>query len=950
MATTRPLTVPVNSKGVDKLKRDLEEIAKLVTKIGSVQVGEGAGVNGLSKSIQRIIQLQDELNDRVTRNAKEEQEAILETKKAYLDYTNEVKKAAQEQKDYGKAIKENEKSHRANAGSIKALIQENKVLIDRLRNLPNALDKSNKAAERLRSTIRRNREEIDQFNRSLRNSPPATFRQNLVKLGVTLASINIVLSRISTATSAVVDAFSIFEQAEVNLSTLTGSIEEGNALFKELIELTVKTPFELKETLTGAKRLLAFGIETGKVTKTLERLGNIAAGVGRDKLPSLILAFGQVSTATRLTGQELRQFKDAGVPLLALLAKQSTKTEAEIKDGMARGVTVSFEEVEKAIASATDEGGKFFKLMEKQSETTQGQLSKLDDAFTVFLARLGGKYSNLVKNVVGNTIGIIESLSDLLEDDLEDVIERVEELQGAIRRSNDDFTIQKSLLLELSNIQPKILNNVRLTELSQKEQTRLIKEQGEGLKEVSLEMLSVGERSRVLNERFKELNKVLKVESVKKELSDLNDEILKQEKVVLEDRKEVLKSFQELSAEDLKTREALVLAVRKAYKEGATASSNSVTRLERSLIDLERLRKRAKEISDLISPEKEPIREERVAKTETVVTPKVLEDIAKRFNEIDTLSLQGLKTAENVGKEKLEIVKKFIVDSGISTERAIEIFNGKLEQGAIKSKATVETLTTGLFEALNQNAINSAETRRRVDEKLVEQRVELVSRGLDRLTELEREYQTRLDSINEFRAVTQEEAISQELQDLEDLNNRKLILEEDYLKKKSALQKAQRDLEQQNQIRSIGFTAQIFTSIGKIVGAESKKQFEIQKALNIGSAIMNTYAGVNQALAKGSFLEAGVILAQGLANVATIERTRFGDRATSAGGGSLSAAANVNFQDSRGADLTSQESIFRQTSLANLNSSQDIVNSIENLEATVQSLVVEQNLNDEESF
>ena len=57
-------------------------------------------------------------------------------------------------------------------------------------------------------------------------------------------------------------------------------------------------------------------------------LRNPFFGVGRDKFPNLILAFGQVATATRLRGQEVRQFTEAGVPILEALGAQLGKTAA----------------------------------------------------------------------------------------------------------------------------------------------------------------------------------------------------------------------------------------------------------------------------------------------------------------------------------------------------------------------------------------------------------------------------------------------------------------------------------------------------------------------------------------------------------------------------------------------------------------------------------------------
>uniref|UniRef100_UPI002B1DFA00 tape measure protein n=1 Tax=Pseudomonas atacamensis TaxID=2565368 RepID=UPI002B1DFA00 len=81
---------------------------------------------------------------------------------------------------------------------------------------------------------------------------------------------------------------------------------------KELTKFAASTPFELKGLETASKQLLAYGFEQKQVLPNLKALGDIAAGVGMDKLPQLILAFGQVKAATRLTGNELRQFTEAG--------------------------------------------------------------------------------------------------------------------------------------------------------------------------------------------------------------------------------------------------------------------------------------------------------------------------------------------------------------------------------------------------------------------------------------------------------------------------------------------------------------------------------------------------------------------------------------------------------------------------------------------------------------
>jgi len=171
-----------------------------------------------------------------------------------------------------------------------------------------------------------------------------------------------------------------FEQSRVAFETMLGSADKAKKMLKEVSDFAAKTPFELPEVVTGAKQLLAYNIEADKIIPTFKALGNIAAGVGKDKLPQLILAFGQVKAATKLTGQELRQFTEAGVPLLSTLATQMGKTEEEIKKMVETG-KIGFPDVEKALFGMSQEGGKFAGLMEKQSLTLGGVMSNLSDNF-----------------------------------------------------------------------------------------------------------------------------------------------------------------------------------------------------------------------------------------------------------------------------------------------------------------------------------------------------------------------------------------------------------------------------------------------------------------------------------------------------------------------------------------------------------------------------------------
>lgn len=187
----------------------------------------------------------------------------------------------------------------------------------------------------------------------------------------------------STATVAA-SAFSVKSASEVEDSriafeTMLGSASAAEKMLQELSDFAVKTPFTLPTIREGAKQILAYGVSADQVLPTIKALGDISAGVGRDKLPQLTLALGQVRAAGRLMGTELRQFTEAGMPLLEELAKTTGRTTAQIREDMEKGAGPSFEVVQKAIFDMTKEGGKFFNLMDRQSKTFGGVMSNIQD-------------------------------------------------------------------------------------------------------------------------------------------------------------------------------------------------------------------------------------------------------------------------------------------------------------------------------------------------------------------------------------------------------------------------------------------------------------------------------------------------------------------------------------------------------------------------------------------
>lgn len=210
------------------------------------------------------------------------------------------------------------------------------------------------------------------------------------------------------------------EQTRISFNTMLGDAEVAGNFIKDLVAFAAKTPFTLKGLETASKQLLAYGIQQKDILPDLKALGDIAAGVGMDKLPNLIMAFGQVNAKTKLMGDDLRQFTEAGIPLLDMLAKQYKKTVPEIQEMVSAG-QIGFPAVEQALKSLSGEGGRFNNLMEKQAGSLSGMWSNLQDAWDMFLRNQGAKLLDWGKQFVALLI-------DLVQNKLPPFIEKVQSL------------------------------------------------------------------------------------------------------------------------------------------------------------------------------------------------------------------------------------------------------------------------------------------------------------------------------------------------------------------------------------------------------------------------------------------------------------------------------------------------------------------------------------------
>lgn len=191
-------------------------------------------------------------------------------------------------------------------------------------------------------------------------------------------------SILSTPVQAAID----LEQSIVSFEVLLGSGEKAAQMINDLREFAAKTPLQLSGLQENSKLLLSFGVEAQNVLPYLKMLGDISGG-NAQKMNQLTLAFAQMQSAGRLMGQDLMQMINAGFNPLQIIAEKTGKSIGELKKEMESGA-ISSDMIIQAFKDATSEGGKFYGMLEKQSETLGGKLSTLQDNFQQLQQQIGG--------------------------------------------------------------------------------------------------------------------------------------------------------------------------------------------------------------------------------------------------------------------------------------------------------------------------------------------------------------------------------------------------------------------------------------------------------------------------------------------------------------------------------------------------------------------------------
>lgn len=353
---------------------------------------------------------------------------ILQNQKSIAAYTkqsiklkqqiNEINRLAKAYRQMPTNIKQVDLNKIITSASKAKTINQHIVAIHNLKNALKDLDTTSKNYQqnvsRITAEINRNKMaltqlgvNIDSVNKNKRNLMDTT-GQLQRKLALLFS-----VSAIQGYMDKLINVRKEFELQQKSLQVLLRDKDQADKLWQQTVDLAVKSPFRIKELVNYTKQLAAYRIETSKLFDTTKMLSDVSAGLGVD-MQRLILAFGQVRAANFLRGTELRQFTEAGIPMLDELATLFTELEGraissgEVFERISKRM-VTFKDVEKVFQRMTSESGVFYNMQEEQSKTLFGMISNLHDSIDLMLNDIGRSNDGVIKDMVALTREIVDN-------------------------------------------------------------------------------------------------------------------------------------------------------------------------------------------------------------------------------------------------------------------------------------------------------------------------------------------------------------------------------------------------------------------------------------------------------------------------------------------------------------------------------------------------------------
>ena len=191
---------------------------------------------------------------------------------------------------------------------------------------------------------------------------------------------------------ASVEAYENIEKVKTQLGVVYGTQGEADSMFGKISQYAIKSPFGVKDVAEQTTILKQSGVAEYELMSVLKSLGDLA-GDNTEKMNRLANAVSQIAASGNATARQMRMFTMAGVPIYQAIADVKGIQKNDVRTQITKG-NVTYEDIVKALERLTQEGGPFYKAVEKGAKTLAARKQNLAD-----IKELAGFEAAQVKNL-----------------------------------------------------------------------------------------------------------------------------------------------------------------------------------------------------------------------------------------------------------------------------------------------------------------------------------------------------------------------------------------------------------------------------------------------------------------------------------------------------------------------------------------------------------------------
>ena len=395
-------TAEIGSEAFKKASREVQKLVEQLQHLNTESVKLGSDSNSITQLSAKLQDISHQYSNLSSseRNGYRGKDLVRQYKETSAYMEKEVKNLQQivalekrlqeyslartRTRQYEEAVLKSE------ANTMHRLTEQQRILTERLNNAKfgtKTYDDLKKRLESVNAELAKMKGSVDKTNVAF------TQQSTILRSLTSMASMYISVFGFLRFAKQIRDVTGELEFQRISLGRLIQDMEYGNVLFEKIKKAAVESPFRIKDLVTYTKQLAAYRIEQENLFDVTKRLADISAGLGVD-MNRLILAYGQVRSASVLRGQELRQFTEAGIPLVELLAEkmgelnQTSYSTADVFK-LISARAVPFSAIAEIFEDLTDKGGMFYEMQKKQAETLKGRWEKLKDQYDIALQSIG---------------------------------------------------------------------------------------------------------------------------------------------------------------------------------------------------------------------------------------------------------------------------------------------------------------------------------------------------------------------------------------------------------------------------------------------------------------------------------------------------------------------------------------------------------------------------------